>query len=74
MEAIEKETRRDLRDFLKIAFTSMVHLCSRMIAISNPLPTVTTPHSPLRAGHSKAIGMPRVLWNRTCGRNLKARF
>jgi len=39
MEAIEKETRRDLRDFLKIAFTSMVHLCSRMIAISNPLPT-----------------------------------
>jgi len=30
MEAIEKEPRRDLRDFLKIAFTSMVHLCSRM--------------------------------------------
>ena len=38
-EAIEEEARRDLRDFLKIAFTSMVHLCSRMIAISNPLPT-----------------------------------
>ncbi|MBI5378608.1 MAG: DNA adenine methylase [Nitrospirae bacterium] len=31
MEAIEKEPRRDLRDFLKIAFTSMVHLCSRMM-------------------------------------------
>jgi len=30
MEAIEKERHRDLRDFLKIAFTSMVHLCSRM--------------------------------------------
>ncbi len=39
MESIEAETRRDLRDFLKVAFTSMVHLCSRMIAISNPLPT-----------------------------------
>ena len=39
MEAIEEEPRRDQRDFLKIAFTSMVHLCSRMIAISNPSPT-----------------------------------
>jgi len=39
MEAIEEEPRRDLRDFLKVAFTSMVHLCSRMVAISNPLPT-----------------------------------
>jgi 16S rRNA G966 N2-methylase RsmD len=34
MEAIEKETSRDLRDFLKVAFTSMVHLCSRMCPIS----------------------------------------
>lgn len=32
MEAIEKESSRDLRDLLKIAFTSMVHLCSRMRA------------------------------------------
>lgn len=39
MEAIEEETRRDARDLLKVTFTSMVHLCSRMIAISNPLPT-----------------------------------
>ncbi len=31
MEAIEEEPRRDLRDFLKVAFTSMVHLCSRMM-------------------------------------------
>jgi len=31
MEAIEKEPNRNLRDFLKIAFTSMVHLCSRMM-------------------------------------------
>jgi len=31
MEAIEQESHRDLRDFLKVAFTSMVHLCSRMM-------------------------------------------
>jgi len=34
MDAIEKEPRRDLRDFLKIAFTSMVHLCTTMCPIS----------------------------------------
>ena len=34
MDAIEQETRRDLRDFLKIAFTSMVHLCTTMCPIS----------------------------------------
>ena len=34
MEAIEKEPNRDLRDLLKIAFSSMVHLCSRMCPIS----------------------------------------
>src|SRR4030043_1474074 len=31
MEAIEEEVSRELRDFLKIAFTSMVHLCSKMV-------------------------------------------
>jgi hypothetical protein len=31
MEAIEEEPHRDLRDFLKIAFTSMAHLCSSMM-------------------------------------------
>lgn len=30
MEAIEEEPHRDLQDFLKIAFTSMIHLCSKM--------------------------------------------
>ncbi len=30
MEKINDEKDKDLRDFLKIAFTSMVHLCSRM--------------------------------------------
>lgn len=34
MEAIEEEPRRDMRDFLKIAFTSMVHLCTEMNPIS----------------------------------------
>jgi 16S rRNA G966 N2-methylase RsmD len=39
MEAIEEEPKKELRDFLRIAFSSMVHLCSRMIAISDPSPT-----------------------------------
>ena len=39
MEAVEVEPKKELRDFLKIAFSSMVHLCSRMIAVSNPSPT-----------------------------------
>ncbi|MGB8656804.1 MAG: DNA methyltransferase [Candidatus Zixiibacteriota bacterium] len=34
MEAIEDEKSRDLRDFLKIGFSSIVHLCSRMCPIS----------------------------------------
>ena len=36
MEAIEKESRRDLRDLLEIAFTSMVHLATRMVPVSDP--------------------------------------
>ena len=39
MSAIEDESNVAIRDFLKIAFTSMVHLCSRMVAVSNPSPT-----------------------------------
>ena len=34
IEAIEEEPKRDLRDFLKIGFSSMSHLCSRMSPIS----------------------------------------
>jgi DNA modification methylase len=34
MEAIEEEKNKDLRDFLKIAFSSVVHLCTRMCPIS----------------------------------------
>lgn len=39
MNAIEKESDEKLRDFLKIAFSSMVHLCTTMGAVSDPLPT-----------------------------------
>lgn len=38
MEAIEKDVSKDLRDFLKIAFTSMVHLCSKMVPAISPTP------------------------------------
>ncbi len=34
MEAIEEEKNKDLKDFLKIGFSSMVHLCTRMCPIS----------------------------------------
>ena len=34
MESIEEEKNKDLRDFLKIAFSSVVHLCTRMCPIS----------------------------------------
>jgi len=34
MDSINKESNREIRDFLKIGFTSMVHLCSRMCPIS----------------------------------------
>jgi hypothetical protein len=44
MDAVEKEPLGDLLDFLKLAFTSMVHLCSRMIAVSNP--SRTSHHTP----------------------------
>jgi len=36
MEAIEEEKNRDLRDFLKIAFTSVVHLCSTLLPAISP--------------------------------------
>lgn len=36
MEVIEEEPSKDLRDFLKIGFTSMVHLCGRLLAAGRP--------------------------------------
>ena len=34
VEAIEEEPNKDLKDFLKIGFTSMVHLCTKMMPLS----------------------------------------
>jgi 16S rRNA G966 N2-methylase RsmD len=34
MQAIEQEPNKDLRDFLKIGFTSMVHLATKMMPLS----------------------------------------
>jgi ribosomal protein S27AE len=39
MEAIEEETTKDLRDFLKIGFTSIVHLATKMMPVGVPKPT-----------------------------------
>jgi len=36
MVAIEEETDKDLRDFLKIGFSSISHLCSRLLAEGRP--------------------------------------
>jgi DNA modification methylase len=50
MDAIEQEPSKDLKDFLKIAFSSMVHLCSKMNPISEgghftPFSSAWTQHS-----------------------------
>jgi len=39
IKAIEEEPNKKLRDFLKIAFTSMSHLASKMMPVGNPKPT-----------------------------------
>jgi DNA modification methylase len=45
--AIEAETNKDLRDFLKIGFSSMLHLCSKMTPVrpSRPMSSAWTQHS-----------------------------
>lgn len=50
METIEEEPKKILRDFLKMGFSSMVHLCSRMNPISEaghftPFSSAWTQHS-----------------------------
>ena len=49
-EAIEEEPKKNLRDFLEMGFSSMVHLCSRMNPISEaghftPFSSAWTQHS-----------------------------
>ena len=38
MEAIEEEPDKNLKDFLKIGFSSMSHLCTRMVPAMRPTP------------------------------------
>jgi len=47
MEAIEEEPKRDLRDFLKIGFSSMSHLCTKMMPVrpTRPFSSVWNEHS-----------------------------
>ena len=47
MEAIEEEPKRDLRDFLKMGFSSMSHLCTKMMPVrpTRPFSSVWNEHS-----------------------------
>jgi len=47
MEAIEAEPNKNLRDFLKIGFSSMVHLCTKMMPVrpTRPFSSVWNEHS-----------------------------
>ncbi len=53
MEAIEEEPHKDLRDFLKIGFTSMVHLATKMMPDrpTRPFSSVWNEHSYWFADH-----------------------
>ena len=53
MEAIEEEPSKDLRDFLKIGFTSMVHLATKMMPDrpTRPFSSVWNEHSYWYADH-----------------------
>jgi len=47
MEAIEEEPKRDLMDFLKMGFSSMSHLCTKMMPVrpTRPFSSVWNEHS-----------------------------
>ena len=47
MEVIEEEQNKDIKDFLKIGFTSIVHLCTNMTPVrpTRPLSSAWTEHS-----------------------------
>ena len=70
MEAIEDEEKKDIRDFLKIAFTSMSHLCARLLAEGRP----AIAPSVVLVGISKVIGSHHNIWSRMYGTNLKVQF
>ncbi|MBI5192560.1 MAG: DNA adenine methylase [Nitrospirae bacterium] len=66
MEAIEAEPNRGLRDFLKIGFSSMSHLCSKMNPISEA--GHFTPYSSAWTQHSywypSGFYMEQNVWNK----------
>lgn len=47
MKAIEEEPKKDLRDFLKMGFSSMSHLCTKMMPVrpTRPFSSVWNEHS-----------------------------
>lgn len=47
MEAIEKESKKDLRNFLRMGFSSMSHLCTKMMPVrpTRPFSSVWSEHS-----------------------------
>ncbi len=47
LDAIEKEKHKDMKDFLKIGFSSMLHLCTKMLPVrpSRPMSSAWTQHS-----------------------------
>lgn len=66
MEAIEEEPKKDLREFLKIGFSSMSHLCSRMNPISEaghftPFSSAWTQHS---YWYPSGSYMEQNVWNK----------
>ena len=61
-EAIEKESSPQLRKFLFGAFSSMIHLCTKMMPVGNPArSTIITRFSVRPAGPSTVIGQRRVI-------------
>jgi DNA modification methylase len=75
MEAIEEEANKELRDFLKIAFTSMVHLCSTMVPAISPTPgshqtsfsSTWTQHSYWYAGRFMEQNVWKLFESSMCG-------
>lgn len=67
-EAITEEPSKDLRDFLKIGFSSMIHLCSKMVpAISATAGSHQTPFSSTWTQHSywsASNFMEQNVWNK----------
>jgi hypothetical protein len=62
MHAIEEEPSRDLKDFLKIGFSSMVHLCTTMTPVrpTRPFSSAWTQHSYWFAGEFMELNV----WDR----------